>query len=250
MRNVIRAARSAVLFAVVALTSCSLDSSPPTDDSTPRAAVKVINLLQGVDNALIGFETGRPLTVIAYPSVAPTEPGTYFFVPAAVPKQLRVLLTTATVLDSTVTFADRQTYTIFTLGSRTATGVTGPGYLVLQNNMTVVANGGVRLRFVHGATATVPVDVHVIADSAAFTAAPALMQNVRYRGTATVEARLAGNRRLCVIATGVVPTATGSNCLAVLSVGVAPGISVTAALRDPVGTETTPGVLLTVDRTP
>lgn len=248
MRFMLRVARHAVVLAAMALTSCTLENG--TGDSGPVAAIKVVNLLQGVDNASIGFETGRPLSVIAFPSIAPVDAAAYYFVAAGVPRQLRVLRTTSTVLDSTVTFTANLYYTIVLTGSTTGTGIRAPGYLVLQNNMGAVTTGSVRFRFVHGATGTASVDVHVAADSVAFDATTSLMQDIPFRGTATSEARLAGNQKVCVIATGVKPTATGSNCAAVRAFGVSSGIGMTAALRDPSATETVPGLLLTLDRTP
>ena len=248
MPSVIHAVRSVAVVTLMMLASCKLDTNVAA--TGPTAAVKLINLLQGAENASIGFETGRPLSVIGFPSIAPTEASSYFFVTAGAPRQLRVLLTSATVLDSTVTFAANQYYTIVTTGLRTARDAAAPSYLILQNNMSAVTTGNVRFRFVHGATATARVDVHVAADSATFDATSLLFANVPYRGTATVESRIAGNRKICVIVTGVLPSPAGSNCASLRRFGVASGVVVTVALRDPAGTETTPGVLLTLDRTP
>jgi hypothetical protein len=249
MRFLRRSARTAAALAVAMLASSCL--SPVTaDQSGPQAAVKVINLLQGVDNASIGFETGRPLSVIAYPSIAPTENGSYFFVSAAGPRQLRVLLTTSTVLDSTVTFTPQQYYTIVTTGTRGATGAGAPGYLVLLNNMSPVATGQIRLRFIHGASSVGAVDVYNTADTSTFTPASRLFQGVPYRGSMTIESPTAGNRGLCVIASGTVPTANGSNCLALRLYGVGGGAGLTAALREPTASETAPAILFTLDRTP
>ena len=212
--------------------------------------MKVINLLQGVDNASIGFETGRPLSVIAFPSVAPVENASYFFVSAAGPRQLRVLLTTVTVLDSTVTFTPQQYYTIVTLGTRGTTGAGAPGYLVLLNNMTPVTTGNVRFRFIHGAERVGAVDVYNVVDSVSFSVSSRLFERVAYRGSVTIESRTAGNRGLCVIAAGTLPTSNGSNCLALRFYGVGGGSGLTAALREPTAAETAPAILLTLDRSP
>jgi hypothetical protein len=248
MRFLMSVVRRAAVLALVTVASCKLPSA--TGETGPLAAVKVINLLQGVDNASIGFETGRPLSMIAYPSVAPVEDGTYFFVSAAGPRQLRVLLTTATVLDSTVTFTPEQYYTIVTLGTQGTTGVGAPGYLVLLNNMTPVSTGNVRFRFIHGAARVGAVDVYNVADTGSFSLAARLFERVLYRGSVTIESRTAGNRGLCVIAAGTLPTSNGSNCLALRLYGVGGGSGLTAALREPTAAETAPAILFTLDRSP
>jgi hypothetical protein len=248
MRFLMCAVRRAAVLALVTVASCKLPST--ADQSGPLAAVKVINLLQGVDNASIGFETGRPLSVIAFPSVAPVENGTYFFVSAAGPRQLRVLLTTATVLDSTVTFTPEQYYTIVTLGTRGSTGASAPGYLVLLNNMTPVSTGNVRFRFIHGAASVGAVDVYNVADTGSFNLSARLFERVLYRGSVTIESRTAGNRGLCVIAAGTLPTSNGSNCLALRLYGVGGGSGLTGALREPTAAETAPAILFTLDRSP
>jgi hypothetical protein len=240
--------RGAPALVALSLASCRLDTA--TVDQGPLAGVKVINLLQGEDNTSIGFETGRPLAVIVFPSVAPTGGGSYFFSRAAINRQLRVLRTSSTVLDSTVLFTPNLYYTVVTLGVSGSTGRAAPRYLILTNNMSAVATGSVRFRFIHGASSVGGVDVHIISDSSTFSADSRLFENVTYGNAVTTEGRLADNRAVCVIAAGTVPVANGSNCSVLRFYGVQSGSVMTAALREPASTETRPDLLFSLDRTP
>lgn len=248
MPIVFRSIRAIVALTVCTLTACRLDSTRP--DEGPLAALKVIHLMQGVDNAQFGFETGRSLATVTFSSIAPTEDAAYFFAAADSPRKLLLLLPTATILDTTVTLVQNAYYTVVTTGTRGASGAAAPAFLILQNDMTRVLGGNVRFRFIHGAVASGPVDVHISPDSGGLNAATRIADAVPFRGSTRIESPVGGTRTVCVIGAGVLPTPNGSNCSALRTYAVPPGVALTAVLRDPLGTETTPGLLYTLDRTP
>jgi len=248
MCTVSRFIRALVALATCTLTACGPGSTATTDG--PLAALKIIHLLQGVDNAQIGFVADRALATVTFPSIAPTEDAAYLFTAADGPRKLLLLLPAATILDSTLTLVPNTFYTIVTTGTRGASGTAAPQFVILQNDMTRVLGGNVRFRFIHGAVASGPVDVHIRPDTGGFAAATRFAAAVPFRGGTRIEAPVGGNRTVCVIGAGVLPTPNGSNCRALRSYGVPPGAALTAVLRDPVGTETTPGILFTLDRTP
>jgi len=248
MCTVSRSTRALVALAICTLTACG-PGSTATEDG-PLAALKIIHLMQGVDNAQIGFVSERALATVTFPSIAPTEDAAYLFTAAAGPRKLLLLLPTATILDSTLTLLPNTFYTIVTTGTRGASGAAAPAFVILQNDMTRVLGGNVRFRFIHGAMAGGPVDVHIRPDTGGFAAATRFSAAVAFRGSMRIEAPVGGNRTVCVIGAGVLPTPNGSNCRALRSYGVPPGTALTAVLRDPIATETTPDLLFTLDRTP
>jgi len=248
MPIVFRSIRAIIALTVSTLSACGLDSTRAEEG--PLAALKVIHLMQGVDNAQIGFETGRALATVTFSNVAPTEDAAYLFTAADGPRKLLLLLPTSTILDSTLTLLPNTHYTVVTTGTLGASGAAAPAFVILQNNMTRVLGGNVRFRFIHGAAATGPVDVHISPDSGGFDTATRIADAVPFRGNARIEAAVGGTRTVCVIAAGVRPLPNGSNCAALRSYGVPPGAVLTAALRDPIGTEARSGILYTLDRNP
>ena len=248
MPIVFRSIRAIVALTVCTLSACRLDSTRTEDG--PLAALKVIHLMQGVDNAQLGFETGRPLATVTFLSIAPTEDAAYLFAAADGPRKLLLLLPTATILDTTLTLVPNTHYTIVTTGTRGASGAAAPAFVILQNNMTRVLGGNVRFRFIHGAVDTGPVDVHISPDTGGFAAATRFSAAVPFRGTTRIEAPVGGTRTVCVIGAGVLPTLNGSNCSALSAYAVPPGVALTVVLRSPSSTETAPGILYTLDRAP
>lgn len=237
------------LILAATLAACGKDDTLAPVSASAR--VKVINAIGGANGVDFAVGDQRTFTALNFTSVAPSLPGTYTALPAETPLRLRVYLGSATLIDSTVTLIADASYSLIASGTSNGTGAAAPRFILLQDNLSTLAAGAIRLRALHAAPGVASVDVHAALTGTQFSITTRTFASLGFRAASTVDVP-SGTYQICVLGAGLTPTANGSNCAILLSTGViSAGSVVTAMVRDPnTPSETTPRIQVTIDRSP